>query len=170
MTYGEEPGLTREELLARLPQKFDIILPGTAEVKKSYEVVNFSPYRMHQRLAPTFRQGRFLLAADAAHLCNPFGGLGITGGFVDIGGLFDCLIGIFEGKTDDSILDIYSEVRKAKYSEVIDPISSQNFKRLWDQDPETAGEHDSFLLMCSEAERGSKAGDDSAMRKLLMVC
>jgi 2-polyprenyl-6-methoxyphenol hydroxylase-like FAD-dependent oxidoreductase len=26
---------------------------------------------LHQRCADSFRVGRFLLAADAAHLCNP---------------------------------------------------------------------------------------------------
>jgi hypothetical protein len=34
-------------------------------------MVNFSPYKIHQRLAESMRNGRFLLAADAAH-CMSF--------------------------------------------------------------------------------------------------
>lgn len=70
ITYGELPGLSREELLARQPDKFRTFLPGHPE-PESYKVVNFSPYKIHQRCAPSLRVGRIVLAADAAHLCNP---------------------------------------------------------------------------------------------------
>ncbi|KAI4716464.1 FAD binding domain-containing protein [Aureobasidium sp. EXF-10727] len=150
VTYGEEPGLTREELLERQPKKFETILPGNPK-PGDYEMVNFSPYRMHQRVADKFRVGRVMLAADAAHVCNPFGGLGITGGFVDVGCLYDCLYGIWTHQADDSILDLYSEVRRQKYKEIIDPISTENFKRVFDQDPEVAGERDHFLVLCKKA-------------------
>ncbi|KAI5273303.1 FAD binding domain-containing protein [Aureobasidium subglaciale] len=150
VTYGEEPGLTREQLLERQPKKFETILPGNPK-PGDYEMVNFSPYKMHQRVAEKFRVGRVMLAADAAHLCNPFGGLGITGGFVDVGCLYDCLYGIWTHQADDSILDLYSEVRRQKYKEIIDPISTENFKRVFDQDPEAASENDHFLVLCKKA-------------------
>lgn len=68
VTYGEVSGLSNEELIARLPTKFQACLPGhPAPESKSYEVVNVSPYRIHQRLAERMRVGRILLAADAAH-------------------------------------------------------------------------------------------------------
>ena len=70
VTYGEEPGLTREQLLERQPKKFETILPGKPK-PGDYKMVNFSPYRMHQRTAEKFRVGRVMLAADAAHVCNP---------------------------------------------------------------------------------------------------
>jgi hypothetical protein len=70
VTYGEEPGLTREQLLERQPKKFETILPGNPK-PGDYKMVNFSPYRMHQRVADKFRVGRVMLAADAAHVCNP---------------------------------------------------------------------------------------------------
>lgn len=38
--------------------------------------------------------------SDLRMVCNPFGGLGLTGGIVDIGGLYDCLAGIYEGRAD----------------------------------------------------------------------
>ena len=70
VTYGEIPGLTKEELAERLPGKFKAMFPGHPDPEE-YRVVNFSPYKVHQRLAEKLRVGRFLLAADAAHLCNP---------------------------------------------------------------------------------------------------
>ncbi|KAK5069304.1 hypothetical protein LTR64_008401 [Lithohypha guttulata] len=152
VTYGEIPGLTSDELRARMDDKFHTFLPGKPQPHE-YEVVNFSPYKVHQRLAPKMRVGRFCIAADAAHLCNPFGGLGLTGGIVDVGGLYDCLAGIYEGKADDSILDKYDEIRRQKYNEIVDPISSSNLRRLFDQDPNTALENDEFLRLCKKAEK-----------------
>lgn len=70
VTYGEIPGLSREEILARQPAKFEQILPGHPKPEE-YKLSSISPYRVHQRLAEKMRVGRFLLAADAAHLCNP---------------------------------------------------------------------------------------------------
>lgn len=70
VTYGEKPGLTAEQMRERLPKKFKDIMPGHPD-PSDYNLVNFSPYKVHQRLATSMRQGRFLLAADAAHLCNP---------------------------------------------------------------------------------------------------
>jgi 2-polyprenyl-6-methoxyphenol hydroxylase-like FAD-dependent oxidoreductase len=70
VSYGELPGLTFEQLRERQPTKFRDMLPGHPN-PSDYKLVNFSPYKVHQRLATSMRQGRFLLAADAAHLCNP---------------------------------------------------------------------------------------------------
>jgi 2-polyprenyl-6-methoxyphenol hydroxylase-like FAD-dependent oxidoreductase len=70
VTYGEIPGLSRDELLARQPAKFEKILPGHPKPGE-YRLASISPYKVHQRLAEKMRVGRFLLAADAAHLCNP---------------------------------------------------------------------------------------------------
>ena len=70
VTYGELSGLTKDQLLARQPEKFRTFLPGHPEPEQ-YEIVNFSPYLIHQRCAEKIRVGRVLLAADAGHLCNP---------------------------------------------------------------------------------------------------
>jgi 2-polyprenyl-6-methoxyphenol hydroxylase and related FAD-dependent oxidoreductases len=71
-----------------------------------------------------------------ALVCNPFGGLGLTGGIVDVGGLSDCLEGIYTGRAEDGILDIYDTVRREKYNEIIDPVSTGNIRLLFEQDPE----------------------------------
>ncbi|OBT52697.1 hypothetical protein VE04_06016 [Pseudogymnoascus sp. 24MN13] len=155
VSYGEIPGLSRDEILARQPTKFEQMLPGHPKPNE-YKLASINPYRVHQRLAEKMRVGRFLLAADAAHLCNPFGGLGLTGGIVDVGGLYDCLVGIHECKADPSILDKYSNIRSQKYKEMIDPISSENIRRLFDQDPDKALENDEFLKLCKRTATDSE--------------
>ncbi|KAJ2901601.1 uncharacterized protein MKZ38_001621 [Zalerion maritima] len=151
VTYGEIPGLTNEELMARQPGKYKAMLPGHPDPDQ-YKMVNISPYKVHQRLAEKMRVGRFLLAADAAHLCNPFGGLGLTGGIVDVGGLYECLIGMFSNKADASILDVYSDARRKKYQEVVNPISSANLLRMFSVHPDKVLDSDEFLQACKRAE------------------
>ncbi|PYH38772.1 uncharacterized protein BO87DRAFT_412572 [Aspergillus neoniger CBS 115656] len=130
---------------------FQSILPAHPE-PSDYKIVNFSPYKVHQRLAKKMRVGRFLLAADAAHLCNPFGGLGLTGGIVDVGGLLDCLAGIYSGQADEDILDIYDSVRRSKYNTIVNPTSSGNIRLLFEQNPETALQDSDLLRACKAAE------------------
>lgn len=122
--------------------------------------MSISPYRIHQRLAKSMRVGRFLLAADAAHLCNPFGGLGLTGGIIDVGNLFDCLRGLYENKSDESILDLYSDIRRNVWTEVIDPISTGNMRRLSKLDPDRAAVEDPF------DEAGRLSGRHEKKRKM----
>ena len=81
---------------------------------------------------------------------------------MDIGGLYDCLAGIHEGKADPSILDTYSEVRRQKYKEIVDPISQDNIRRLYDQDPDKALQTDDFLKQMKANE-----GDVAAQQDLL---
>lgn len=70
VSYGEIAGLSHEEILARQPEKSKHIFPGNPGPDE-YELVNIGSYQVHQRLARNMGVGRFLLATDAAHLCNP---------------------------------------------------------------------------------------------------
>ncbi|KAI5923931.1 FAD binding domain-containing protein [Camillea tinctor] len=163
VTYGESPGLSWEEMKARQPWKYELMLPGHPKPGE-YKLVSMSPYKMHQRCAPAFRSGRILLAADAAHLCNPWGGMGITGGFVDVGGLYDCLAGIWDGRADDSILDLYSEKRVQKWRDIINPVSSDNFRRVSDPDPDSLPKRDPVMQACIKAEH-----DPELQRQMYMA-
>ena len=81
--------------------------------------------------------------------------MGLTGGIVDIGGLYDCLAGALTGKADaESILEKYHEIRSQKWREIINPVSSSNILRLFKQNPDTALEEDDFLKMCVQMEKG----------------
>ncbi len=55
-------------------------------------------YRVHQRVAQSFRHGRVMLAGDAAHLNNPLGGFGMNSGVHDAFNLFEKLLPILNGQ------------------------------------------------------------------------
>jgi len=137
--------------------KYELILPGHPK-PGDYKLTNCMPYKIHQRCAEKFRVGRFLIAADAAHLCNPFGGLGLTGGLVDVGNLADCLIGLSKGQTDEFILDRWDEVRREKWHTVVNPVSSANIRRLNAVDPENPLEQDDFFRQLNKVQ---ESGDPS---------
>lgn len=55
-------------------------------------------------------------------------------------------MGIYSGQADESILDIYSDVRRQKFQSITDPITTANFERLY-HDPDTVAQEDDFLKM-----------------------
>lgn len=155
VAYQEPKNLTFQEVLDNQPAHYERILPGRPK-PGDYTLTNISPYKLHQRCAERFRVGRICLAGDAAHLCNPWGGLGLTGGFADVTGLAECLEGIATTQADDSILDKYDEVRRSIFHTVIDPISTANFLRVSSLATDAAIEKDPFISMCAAAKNDRK--------------
>lgn len=68
-----------------------------------------------------------------------------------------------KGLADESILDIYSEVRKRIWTETIDPMSRENFRRLHDQDPDSARETDEFFQILANAELDTELAKELAL-------
>ncbi len=124
-TYCEDDSLPEETILERMPAYFNVALPGS----KHYELVQYSPYRMHQRCAERMRVGRVLLAGDAAHITNPTGGLGLTSGLYDAYVLYEALAAVIHGEVAEDVLDRYSEERRRAFLEHASPEAS-NFKRM----------------------------------------
>lgn len=155
VAYQEDMNKTLQEVLDNQPAHYERILPGHPK-PRDYTLTNINPYKLHQRCAERFRVGRICLAGDAAHLCNPWGGLGLTGGFADITGLAECLEGITTGRADDSILDKYDEVRRSIFHTVIDPISTANFLRVSTLDTDAAIAKDPFISMCTAAKNDAR--------------
>lgn len=56
-------------------------------------------------------------------LCLQSGGMGLTGGLVDVGDLFDSLKGIHDGQATSDILEKYDHFRRDKYRQFINPVS-----------------------------------------------
>lgn len=132
IAYGEDPDISEREALARLPAKLARILPDPG---RPYEVELAAPYRVHERVAERFRVGRVLLAGDAAHLNNPVGGLGLTGGILDADALGDALGGVITGRYPDAALDHYARERRRVFTEFTSPTASENKRRLAEADP-----------------------------------
>ena len=155
VAYQEDKNMTLQEILENQPAQYERLLPGHPRPDE-YTVTNISPYKLHQRCAERFRVGRICLAGDAAHLCNPWGGLGLTGGFADVMGLAECLEGIVTGQADEDILDKYDEVRRSIFHTYIDPVSTANFLRVSALGTDEAIEKDPFIAMCVAAKSDPK--------------
>ena len=82
------------------------------------DVIWGSRFRIHHRVAGTYRAGRLLLAGDAAHVHSPAGGQGMNLGIQDAVALSESLAGVLDGGPD-SLLDAYSAVRRPIARDVV---------------------------------------------------
>jgi 3-(3-hydroxy-phenyl)propionate hydroxylase/6-hydroxy-3-succinoylpyridine 3-monooxygenase len=121
-TYMEDAALPEISYRDRLPAAYARLLPGDG----AYVVHQASPYRMHQRCAAKLRQGRVLLAGDAAHVTNPTGGLGLTCGLWDAFALAPALSAVVHGKASDVLLDHYAERRRRMFLDHVSPLAVAN--------------------------------------------
>lgn len=130
-TFKEDAELPDEALEERIHAHFETAMPGNLP----YELVQFAPYRMHQRATSSFRFGRVLLAGDAAHVTNPIGGLGLTGGFLDAFVLSEALAAVVNGEAGEHVLDKYSDERRRVYLEYVSPTASMTKGILFEDHP-----------------------------------
>jgi 2-polyprenyl-6-methoxyphenol hydroxylase-like FAD-dependent oxidoreductase len=81
------------------------------------EVLWGSRFRVHHRVADSYRAARVLLAGDAAHVHSPAGGQGMNAGILDAMRLADALIQALAG--DDAALDAYGAERRPIAQQVV---------------------------------------------------
>jgi 2-polyprenyl-6-methoxyphenol hydroxylase-like FAD-dependent oxidoreductase len=75
------------------------------------DVIWGSRFRIHHRVADTYRAARLLLSGDAAHVHSPAGGQGMNLGIQDGVALADALARVLAGEPE-SVLDDYSSTRR----------------------------------------------------------
>jgi 3-(3-hydroxy-phenyl)propionate hydroxylase len=102
---------------------------------RRYEVPHKGIYRVHQRVAKTWRAGRVLLAGDAAHLNNPLGALGLNGGLHDAILLGEYLGKVCRGEAEEGLLDRYVRQRRTANIEFVQTQSISNKRLLEEADP-----------------------------------
>jgi 2-polyprenyl-6-methoxyphenol hydroxylase-like FAD-dependent oxidoreductase len=126
------PGETIEQALdpAAIERKLQAIHPRA----ECYEVQDLRPYRIHQRIVPTYRIGRLLLAGDAAHLNSPSGGMGMNGGIHDAFELAATLGAVWRG-ADPALLDRYTRRRRPVAEREIIAQADRNRARMRERDP-----------------------------------
>ena len=84
------------------------------------ELVRSKVYTFRSLLAQSWRDGRLLLAGDAAHVMPPFMGQGMCAGIRDAWNLTWKLGMILDGKASASLLDSYQMERMPHVSQIID--------------------------------------------------
>ena len=83
------------------------------------DVVWSSRFRVHHRLADRYREGRVLLAGDAAHVHSPAGGQGMNTGVQDAVALAARLAAVLEDGADERALDGYEAQRRPVAADVV---------------------------------------------------
>jgi 3-(3-hydroxy-phenyl)propionate hydroxylase/6-hydroxy-3-succinoylpyridine 3-monooxygenase len=133
VTYSEDGALPEDTVGERIAEHYRALLPGA----EGYAVDRHQPYRMHQRAAARFRDGRVLLAGDAAHATNPTGGLGLTSGLFDSFELTAPLASVVLEGSDDAVLDRWASDRRRIFVEIASPAASENKRVVYSEpDPE----------------------------------
>jgi 2-polyprenyl-6-methoxyphenol hydroxylase-like FAD-dependent oxidoreductase len=134
-----------QRLGGRLREVFD---PG-----RPWRVAHASMYRVHQRVATSFRTGRVLLAGDAAHVNNPLGGLGMNSGIHDA---MAYAAAIATG--DDTAVWDAATSRRRIALEYVQSVSHQNYERLRATDPDARAAHlDSLRAVAADPAKARAA-------------
>lgn len=118
-----------------------------------YDVVHRNLYDVHQRVASCYRDGRLLIAGDAAHINNPLGGMGMNFGFHDAFNLTGKLAAIMQDGARDDLLDLYDRQRRTVAQEYLQRQTIENKRNIEQKDPrERQKFHDELRTIA--ADRG----------------
>jgi 3-(3-hydroxy-phenyl)propionate hydroxylase len=113
-------------------------------------------YRFHGLVADRWREGRVLLAGDAAHQMPPFAGQGMCSGVRDAGNLAWKLAAVLAGESDDILLDSYQAEREPHVRAIIETAIAMG-KVICLTDPEAAAARNAGM----RAQRAAGASDIS---------
>jgi 3-(3-hydroxy-phenyl)propionate hydroxylase len=139
---GEDPvAMQSPESVAALTAGW---LPaGAATLERS------AVYTFHGLITTAWRQGRVLLAGDAAHQTPPFLGQGMCSGMRDAANLAWKLAAVLAG-ADDSLLDTYQQEREPHVRWIVQ--AAVDFGRIiCTLDPEAAAARDEAMLAAAAA-------------------
>lgn len=143
---------------------FDRLLGIGDKVQTEHRTI----YRVHQRVAKSFRQGRVVLIGDAAHLNNPIGGFGMNSGIHDAFNLGEKLVSIYRHGADaDEAIAAYDRQRRRTTHEFTQAQTIRNLQYL------NAGEGQEHALRKREMEE-IRANPDKRraflMRQSMIEC
>ncbi|MET7358408.1 FAD-dependent monooxygenase [Streptomyces sp. NPDC005562] len=88
------------------------ILPKVLGPDVPVEIRSTGTWTMTSHTADTFRQGRLLLAGDAAHRFPHTGGFGLNSGVQDAHNLAWKIAAVLDGSANDTLLDTYETERR----------------------------------------------------------
>ncbi|MDO8297587.1 MAG: bifunctional 3-(3-hydroxy-phenyl)propionate/3-hydroxycinnamic acid hydroxylase [Caulobacter sp.] len=141
------PGELPEDLLD------DAMIRGLLKPWNSEDCVEIERkaiYRFHGRVANRWRDGRILLAGDAAHQTPPFAGQGMCSGLRDVDNLAWKLAAVIRRGADPALLDSYQTEREPHVRAVIELAIAMG-RVVCISDPAAAAMRDAGMLAQREA-------------------
>jgi 3-(3-hydroxy-phenyl)propionate hydroxylase len=148
--------LDDDRMLETCQRKFQRFHPRS----EPYEIVIYDSYVVHQRVAATFRQGRVILAGDAAHLNSPIGAMGMNSGIHDAVSMANNMLRVLHGEEDEGALDRYARQRRHVAVEHVQTATIANKKNMEQGDPETRRKY---------REEMKRASEDPALAKKFLM-
>ena len=142
-----KPGETPEQVL---DDAFITALLAPWQVEGAVTLERKAVYRFHARIAERWRQGRVLLAGDAAHQTPPFAGQGLCSGLRDAHNLGWKLPLVLAGKAAPALLDSYQPEREANVRGMI-AMAMMMGKTVCIIDAEAAAARDADMLAARAA-------------------
>jgi 3-(3-hydroxy-phenyl)propionate hydroxylase len=105
-----DPALSDDELRSDAVKNavFDRLTGDGAAVQTHHRTL----YRVHQRVAKSFLEGRIMLIGDASHLNNPLGGFGMNSGVHDAFNLFEKLMPAIAAGRPNGSLALFDRQRR----------------------------------------------------------
>jgi 3-(3-hydroxy-phenyl)propionate hydroxylase len=123
--------------LALLPDRLSSLRASAGgRTAPPWRVAQAGLYRVHQRVADTFRRGRVLLCGDAAHVNNPLGGMGMNSGIHDAVLMGAALRALVTGRPGaDEALERVAAARRHCALTYVGAQTHRNWERLRVRDP-----------------------------------
>lgn len=142
-----KPGETAEQVL---DDEFIVALLAPWDVEGAITLERKAVYRFNARIATRWRQGRILIAGDAAHQMPPFAGQGLCSGLRDAANLGWKLPLVVNGRADPALLDTYQPEREPNVRGVI-AMAMMMGKTVCITDPQAAAARDEQMLAARAA-------------------
>ena len=145
-----------DDATALAPDRIEARLQKFFPKAGRYPVEYVNVYPVSQRVAATFRQGRVLLAGDAAHVNNPIGGMGMNGGIHDAVNLADKLAKVMHREAGEDLLDRYDRQRRHAAVAYVQAQTIANKRLMEERDPVVRAKNFDQLHRTAEDAQASR--------------
>ncbi|PLS17049.1 hypothetical protein CVD28_13400 [Bacillus sp. M6-12] len=161
LLYPIPPSVSDEEALS--DERIQLQFKKALKTEDTFPIVERMIYRVHQRVAEKFYEGRVVLMGDAAHINSPLGGLGLNSGIHDAVDLSRRLVRILSSENEEQLeeeLQIYNKVRRQVALDYVKEITEKNTSLMKEKDPE-------YRLKMQKQMADTAANPESAKKWLL---
>ena len=147
-----DPNQTEEQI--KDPKAMNARLQALCPNDRDYDIVHATAYRVNERVATRYMEGRIFLAGDAAHVNNPLGGMGMNGGIHDAVNLSEKLVQVWNGAANLDLMGRYERQRRKAAVEAVQAQTLRNRAMMNETDPAARrAYHDELRATVANPER-----------------